>query len=179
MRISLAFAETMTTARRKRKQYCGAAAARAGLLACLVVMAAGGVPTTPAAGGRVVVDWHTGLAIDGYDPVAFFTQGKPVAGRDDYELRLGGVTWRFTNIGNREAFAASPQVYMPQYGGYDPIGVARGLAVPGNPNVWLIIGEKLYLFYSEDRREKFAANPDRVVSPADRAWPAVSAKLIP
>ncbi len=105
---------------------------------------------------------------------AFFTEGKPVAGSDDYELRYGGVVWRFANLGNRAAFAASPDVYMPQYGGYDPIGIARGIAVAGNPNVWLIVGEKLFLFYSDDRREKFAADPNRVTGSADRQWPAVS-----
>ena len=51
----------------------------------------------------------------------------------------------------------SPDVYMPQYGGYDPLGVAHGIAVAGNPNVWLIADEKLFLFYDDDRRDKFAA----------------------
>ena len=68
---------------------------------------------------------------------------------------------------------------MPQYGGYDPLGIARGVAVAGNPNVWLIAGEKLFLFYDDDRRNKFAADPDRVVGPADRKWPAVLRRLIP
>ncbi|HEX3938209.1 MAG TPA: YHS domain-containing (seleno)protein [Xanthobacteraceae bacterium] len=178
MRISLTFAETMTTARRKRKQYWAAAEACAGAMLGLVLVLASGVPWTPAVAGEpFVVDWHTGLAIDGYDPVAFFTEAKPVAGSDDCEYHYGGVVWRFANIGNRAAFAASPNVYMPQYGGYDPIGIAQGIAVPGNPNVWLVIGERLFLFYNDDRREKFAANPDRVISPADRAWPAVAGRL--
>ncbi|MFZ0606096.1 MAG: YHS domain-containing (seleno)protein [Xanthobacteraceae bacterium] len=170
----------MTTARPKRKQYRGAAGACAGLavLSGLFFTLAAGVPMAPAAAGRFVVNWHTGLAIDGYDPVAFFTDGKPVAGSDDYELHYGGVVWRFANIGNRAAFAASPDVYMPQYGGYDPIGMAQGIAVPGNPNTWLIIGERLFFFYNDDRREKFAANPDRVTTPADRAWPAVAGRLM-
>ncbi len=101
---------------------------------------------------RIVVDWHTGLAIAGYDPVAFFTDGKPMAGSADFELRYGGAVWRFANVGNRAAFAAQPDVYMPQYGGYDPVGVARGVAVAGNPNVWLIAGEKLFLFFDNGRR---------------------------
>ena len=70
-------------------------------------------------------------------------------------MRYGGAIWRFANIGNRAAFAARPDIYMPQYGGYDPLGVARGLAVAGNPNVWLIAGEKLFLFYDGARRDKF------------------------
>jgi len=183
MRISPAFAETMTTARRKRKQYCAAAAAAcAGLLAYagLIFVLTAGPPTARAAATeRIVVDWHTGFAIDGYDPVAFFTDGRPIAGSADLELRYGGAVWRFANIGNRAAFAASPDIYMPQYGGYDPLGVARGVAVAGNPSVWLIAGEKLFLFYDGDRRNSFAADPDRVTAPADRKWPILLRTLTP
>ena len=74
-------------------------------------------------------------------------------------MRYGGAVWRFCNIGNRAAFAARPDVYMPQFGGYDPVGVARGVAVAGNPNLWLIAGERLFLFYDRARLEKFAADP--------------------
>jgi hypothetical protein len=182
MRISPAFAETMTTARRKRKRYWAVAAASAGLAAyagLVFVLTAGPPIARAAAAGQIVVDWHTGLAIDGYDPVAFFTDGRPTEGSPDLELRYGGVVWRFANSGDRAAFAASPDVYMPQYGGYDPLGIARGVAVAGNPNVWLIAGEKLFLFYDDDRRTKFAADPDRVIGPADRKWPAVLRRLIP
>jgi hypothetical protein len=172
----------MTTGRRKRKQYCAGLAACAGLAvyAGLVFVLAASPPTAPAAATeRIVVDWHTGLAISGYDPVAFFTDGKPTAGSADFELRYGGVFWRFSNVGNRAAFVARPDVYMPQYGGYDPLGVAHGVAVAGNPNVWLIAGEKLFLFYDGDRRNKFATDPDRVTGSADRKWPEVLHSLTP
>ena len=133
--------------------------------AALAFILAAAPPTTPAAATeQMVVDWHTGLAIGGYDPVAFFTDGKPVPGSADFELRYGGAIWRFANVGNREAFAAQPDIYMPQYGGYDPVGVARGVAVAGNPNVWLIAGQRLFLFYDRARREKFAADPNRVIA---------------
>jgi hypothetical protein len=171
----------MTTARRKRKQYCVVAAC-AGLFAYagLVFVLAAGPPTGRAAATeRIVVDWHTGLAIDGYDPVGFFTDGKPVPGNPDFELRYGGAVWRFANIGNRAAFAASPDVYMPQFGGYDPLGVAHGIAVAGNPNVWLITDKRLFLFYDGDRRDKFAADPDRVIDSAGRKWPSVLRTLTP
>src|SRR5579885_1986663 len=123
----------MTTARQKRNRFRLVAGAGFAAYAALVF----GLPTAPPtsralAGERIVVDWHSGLAIDGYDPVAFFTEGKPVAGSADFELRYVNVIWRFSNPGNRAAFAAAPDVYMPQYGGYDPLGVARGLAVAGN-----------------------------------------------
>ena len=80
-----------------------------------------------------MADWHTGLAIDGYDPVAFYTDGKPVPGSPDIELSYAGAIWRFSNTGNRYEFATRPDVYMPQFGGYDPIGVSRGVAVAREP----------------------------------------------
>ena len=138
-------------------------------------------PPPPRAGAteQIVVDWHTGLAISGYDPVAFFTDGKATAGSAEFELRYGGTIWRFSNIGNRDAFAARPDVYMPQYGGYDPLGVAGGVAVAGNPNLWTISGERLFLFYDDARRAKFVADADRVAGSADRKWPDVLRTLTP
>ena len=164
----------MTAARQKRKQYC------AWILAAAVLALAGAVPVAIAATTEmIVVDWHSGLAIDGYDPVAFFTDGKLLAGNAEFELHYGGAVWRFYTIGNREAFAARPDIYMPQFGGYDPTGVARGVAVPGNPNLWQINGQRLFLFYDQARLEKFTADPDQVMVEAERNWPAVMSTLSP
>jgi YHS domain-containing protein len=128
---------------------------------------------------RVVVDWHTGLAIDGFDPVAYFTDAKPMLGSDGIEFRHAGAVWRFCNTGNRDAFAARPDVYMPQFGGYDPVSAARGVAVAGNPLVWLISGERLYLFYNNARRATFDDDPERVLAAAGRKWPAILGTLTP
>jgi hypothetical protein len=169
----------MTAARQKRRQYCFSLAAIIGLFGyagLTFVLAAG---PGASAGERIVVDWHTGLAIDGYDPVAFFTDGKPLQGSANLELRRGDVVWRFINVGNRAAFAAAPNVYIPQYGGYDAIGVARGLAVAGNPNVWVIQGQRLFLFYDSARRQKFVTDPNRVIASADRKWPGVQRSIVP
>ncbi len=157
----------MTAARQQRKRYRG----RVAVLACLLLPLSAGFPASRAATTeRIVVDWHTGLAIGGYDPVAFFTDGRPIAGNPDFELRYGGAVWRFRNVGNRAAFAERPDVYMPQFGGYDPVGVARGVAVAGNPGLWLIDGERLFLFYDRARLEKFSADPARVIAAAERKW---------
>jgi hypothetical protein len=173
----------MTAARQQRKQYCFSLAVDCATLAALLAYAGLAfvlaVGPQASAGERIVVDWHTGLAIDGYDPVAFFTDSKPRQGSPDLELREGSVVWRFVNVGNRAAFAAAPNVYMPQYGGYDPIGVARGLAVAGNPNVWVIQGQRLFLFYDIARRQKFASDPNRITASADRKWPDVRRALTP
>jgi hypothetical protein len=164
----------MTAARQKRKQYC------AWMLAAAALALAAAVPVAIAATTEMVVmDWHSGLAIDGYDPVAFFTDGKPLAGNADLELHYGGAVWRFRNVGNREAFAGRPDIYMPQFGGYDPIGVAHGVAVPGNPNLWQISGQRLFLFYDQARLQKFTADPDQALAEAERNWPAVMGTLSP
>jgi YHS domain-containing protein len=166
----------MTAARQKRKRYRVWLVAAAGFVLALHA----GVAVSPAAvTERIVVDWHTGLAIGGYDPVAYFTDGKQKPGSADFELHYGGVIWRFCNLGNREAFAARPDVYMPQFGGYDPLGVARGVAVAGKPNVWLISGERLFLFYDQAWLETFAADPDRLTAQAARKWPSVLNTLSP
>ncbi len=126
-----------------------------------------------------MVDWHSGLAIDGYDPVAFFTDRKAELGTGDFEFRYAGAVWRFANSGNRAAFEQQPAVYMPQYGGYDPLGVARGVAVPGNPQLWAIVGERLFLFYDSAQREKFLSNSARYIATSERRWPDVMSRLDP
>ena len=69
------------------------------------------------------------------------------------------MIWRFRNEGNRAAFVADPEVYMPRFGGYDPVAVARGASAPGHPELWLIAEERLYLFYSAAARDAFAGDP--------------------
>ena len=78
------------------------------------------------------------MRIYGVDPVAYFTDGKPVVGRAEFEHRHAGAIWRFDNEGNRAAFAADPDVYMPRFGGYDPVGIARGVSTAGFPELWVV-----------------------------------------
>jgi hypothetical protein len=120
---------------------------------------------------RVVVNRFTGLAIGGFDPVAYFTDARPLLGRPSLELNEGGAIWRFRNEGNRASFDAHPDIYGPQFGGYDPVDVARGVAFAGNPKFWLISGERLYLFGHEESRTAFAAAPQRFLQEATRRWP--------
>ena len=74
---------------------------------------------------RIVVDRHTGLAIGGFDPVAYFVEAEAVLGKGDFEYALADTVWRFRNEGNRAAFVDNPEIYMPRFGGYDPVAVAR------------------------------------------------------
>jgi hypothetical protein len=167
----------MTTARQFGKEKPARIAVFA-LVLCLLA----GAPFAGLAGGiteRIVVDRFTGLAIGGYDPVAFYTDAKPIPGSPDFELPYGGAVWRFANFGNRAAFAARPDVYMPRFGGYDPVGVAHGVAVAGRPDIWLISGGRLFLFYDSRRLDSFAADPERIADTAERRWPAVFSTLSP
>lgn len=166
----------MTTLRRQRPK------PRAALL-WLALSAMLGVPMLQtghaATTGRIVTDHNSGLAIYGYDPVAYFTDRAPKVGRPDLEVRQAGAAWRFHNEGNRDAFARDPAIYMPQYGGYDPVGIARGVARAGHPDFWAIHNDRLFLFYSEDARTAFKANPEHIALQAQARWPDVMRRLVP
>lgn len=126
---------------------------------------------------RVVVDRHTGLAISGYDPVAYFTDGKPILGQPGVETSQGGAIWRFCNENNRAFFLARPEVYAPRFGGYDPVDAARGVIIAGRFNVWLISGDRLYLFSRDENRDAFARDPARFAAEADANWPRLRTTL--
>ena len=74
---------------------------------------------------------------------------------------------------NRAAFEGHPEIYQPRYGGYDPVGIARGVALAGSPLVWSIVGDRLYLFYSEAARATFIADPQAAIAAADGRWQGV------
>lgn len=114
-----------------------------GLVVCGGILAPPAILAAPS--DLIVVEPHTGLAISGFDPVAYFTDAKPKIGRPGVELRVDGTVWRFRNEGNRSAFANHPEVYRPCFGGYDPVSVARGISVPGHPPFWAVTGGRLYL----------------------------------
>lgn len=124
-----------------------------------------------------VTDPRTGVAINGFDPVAYFTDAEPKFGRPEMEYNQAGIVWQFRNAGNRAAFADNPEIYAPQFGGYDPVAIARGASVPGHPLFWLVSGQRLYLFYSDEARTAFAADPQRIIEAAELRWPAVQRTL--
>jgi hypothetical protein len=164
----------MTAARQQRKS-------RSALVLGLGLTLAGGI-LAPAAlhaatDGPTVVNSNTGLAISGFDPVAYFTDGIPKFGRPDLELNSGGLVWRFCNEGNRDAFVNHPEVYSPRFGGYDPVAIARGTSVAGHPLFWAVVGGRRYLFYSDSARVAFVADPGRIIETAERKWPAVARSI--
>ena len=126
---------------------------------------------------RIVTNRFNGLAIEGFDPLAYFVDGRPEKGLAEFEVSRGGAVWRFRNEGNRASFIAHPEVYGPQFGGYDPVDVARGVTVAGNPLFWLVLGKRLYLFAREENRDTFAADPGPFLKQATSRWPELEEKL--
>src|SRR5882724_13023390 len=126
---------------------------------------------------RVVANRYSGIAIEGFDPVAYSVDASPVIGLPEFEAAEAGVVWRFRNEGNRASFVAHPDIYGPQFGGYDPIDLARGVTYAGNPRFWLISEQRLYLFGREESRDAFAADPKRFLLDASARWPAIERTL--
>jgi hypothetical protein len=170
----------MTAARQERKSR--RLLAMAATLIGLTILAGAGLRPerlVAATTDQVVANRHTGLAIDGFDPVGYFANGEPKLGRPGLEFRHAAVTWRFVNQGNRAAFIADPDVYMPRFGGHDPIAIARGVATAGHPMLWRIAHQRLYLFYSAEARSAFGASPDAAIEAAERHWSEVRLTLTP
>ena len=153
---------------------------RIALFAALASLAGQGLPGSVAGAAtteRVVANRFTGLAIEGFDPVAYFVDARPMPGLADFETSQAGAVWRFRTEGNRASFAAHPEVYGPRFGGYDPIDLARGVTVAGTPRFWLISGQRLYLFGREDNRDAFAAEAERILREANARWPELERNL--
>jgi hypothetical protein len=114
-----------------------------------------------------------GLAIKGYDPVAYFVDSKPVKGSKEFEHKYMNATWRFATAANRDAFAKEPEKYAPQYGGYCAYGVSKGYAVGVDPEAWKIVDGKLYLNYDKDVQKAWMQDIPGRIKKADANWPKI------
>jgi YHS domain-containing protein len=120
---------------------------------------------------------YTGIlsstAVGGYDPVAYFDEGKPVAGKSAFTYSWKGATWRFASAKNRDAFKANPETYAPQYGGHCAWAVSQGYTAKGDPKVWKIVGGKLYLNYNAQVQKNWEKDTAGNITKADGNWPKV------
>ena len=114
-----------------------------------------------------------GGAIRGYDPVAYFTERRPVEGSRQFTHEWKGATWRFASAANRDRFAQAPEKYAPQYGGYCAYGVANGYAVKIDPQAWSVVDGKLYLNYSPAVQADWKKDVPGYIRRADAQWPKV------
>jgi len=116
------------------------------------------------------------VAIGGYDPVAYFTSGKPVKGSNQFSVNYRGAFWHFSSKQNADDFKKSPEKYAPQYGGYCAYGLADGHKAPTEPDAWTIVNGKLYLNYDKDVKALWVKKQSEYIITADRNWPQLKDK---
>ena len=130
------------------------------------------------AGGLVNTGYFGGIAIEGYDPVAYFTEGRPMKGSEEFSYEWLGTPWHFANARHRDMFISDPARYAPQYGGYCVGQVALG-GITSNidPEAWRIVDGKLYMSYDTAFAAEFGAHSSDYLAKAEANWPSVRAKL--
>lgn len=115
----------------------------------------------------------TDLALRGVDPVSYFTAGAPQLGDVEINAEYNGAVYRFLSEENRATFLANPMKYAPQYGGYCAFGLSKGFKFDGDPNVWRIVDDKLYLNLSPKVSEIWSKNIPGLISDAEEKWPEI------
>jgi len=113
-------------------------------------------------------------ALQGHDPVAYFTEGKPVKGDEAFTTEYMGAEFRFASAANRDAFLADPHAYAPQYGGYCAWAMADGKHAKGDARHWRIVDGKLYLNYNKSIQKKWDADIPGFIERADTEWSDIS-----
>ena len=119
------------------------------------------------------VNVRGGTALQGYDPVAYFTQSKPVKGSAEFTHQWMGSTWWFASAEDRDLFAKEPAKYAPQYGGYCAYGVSQGHTAPIDPEAWTIVEGKLYLNYSKGVKKTWSQAIPKYLEDANKNWPGL------
>lgn len=136
------------------------------LLALSAFVAAAKSPVPPVNASR-------GVAIKGYDPVAYFQESKPVKGTKQFIHEWMGAQWQFATAANRDLFAASPEKYAPQYGGYCAWAVSNNYTAETDPDAWTIRDGRLFLNYSKKVQEMWLKEVDERIAAGDRNWPGL------
>lgn len=141
----------------------------------LVLLATSSAPSATLAADEVNVSKGAtlagpGLAVHGYDVVAYFDQGRPALGSDRYAIAYQDGTYRFASQANLDAFKANPAKYAPAYGGFCAYGAALGKKFDGDPLLWKIVDNRLFLNLNADIQSKWSAHIAGNVTKADANW---------
>jgi YHS domain-containing protein len=145
----------------------------AGTALAVLVTAA---PPALAAKPAVYTPAFSQVAVGGFDPVAYFTLGRPVQGTSQFKTEYRGAEFRFASAANLAAFRADPARYAPQYGGYCAWAAAQGYTAPGRPQHWRVVNGKLYLNYNAQVQSDWEKNIAGFIRQADANWPGLLAK---
>jgi YHS domain-containing protein len=144
----------------------------------LVLLGAGALASQAAwaAQAAVYTGFFSKTALGGYDPVAYFEQQMPAKGSTEVTHDYNGVQWRFASAAHRDLFAAKPEAYAPQYGGYCAWAVAEGYTASGDPMFWKVVGGKLYVNYDGEVQKRWEKDIPGFIAKADKNWPSVLGK---
>ncbi|MEO5889891.1 MAG: YHS domain-containing (seleno)protein [Ferruginibacter sp.] len=115
-----------------------------------------------------------GIAIKGYDPVAYFLQNKAIEGSDQFVTEWSGSKWKFSTQANLDSFKLAPQKYAPQYGGYCAYGCSENHKAPTDPTAWTIVNNKLYLNYNSNVKSDWIKDTTNRIRIADKNWPVLN-----
>lgn len=118
---------------------------------------------------KVNVD-GTGIAIEGYDPVAYFEMSKPVKGSKAFKATHDGATYRFVSKRHLKLFTANPAKYVPEYGGYCAFGMRYGQTSKVDPTAWTVVDGKLYLQYNQGTQAVWRKKPQEYITIANQIW---------
>ena len=133
--------------------------------------------STVSANSNIYTGWFSNKAVNGYDTVAYFTQGKAVKGNPGFQYEYMDVQWYFTSEEHLELFKKNPDKYRPQYGGYCAWAVGeKKQKAPGTPDYWKIVDNKLYLNYDASVQKKWQADIPGFIRKADNNWPEMLVK---
>mgnify|MGYP005848931023 CR=1 FL=1 len=131
------------------------------------------IPTLVAAASPDMNLDAQGVAIHGYDPVAYFTDGKAVKGSAQFSHKTGDATYHFASAKHRDLFAKAPAKYAPQLGGYCAMGTAMGKKLDVDPQAWKIVDGKLYLNLNKDVQKKWLSDVPGHLKQADAKWAGI------
>jgi len=132
-----------------------------------------GLPELPGFGETMMRGTRSGIALSGFDPIAYHLGAGAVPGLPEHELTHEGAVWRFATAANRSAFLDAPAVYEPRFAGFDASAVADGLAVDADPRRFAVIDGELFFFRTDETRRRFATDA-LLRMKAQASWPAVA-----
>jgi YHS domain-containing protein len=150
---------------------------RLGWIVCIALVCVGGCGARAARSSESevvpAVDATRGVALEGYDAVAYFVDHRPIRGSDAYTRTWNGVVWKFASAEHRDLFAADPTHYAPQYGGYCAYAVANRTTAHGSPKQWAVVNDRLFLNNNATAKQLWDQDRTGNIHAADQNWPQI------